>query len=390
MNFLKLSDVDVSNKRVLLREDFNVPLENGKIMNEMRLTAALPTIKTLLEKNAAVILISHLGRPEEGVYDPAFSLRPVAARLNSLLNKPVRLIQNWIEGVSVNPGEVVLCENVRFEKGESIDDASLARRMAALCDIFVMDAFGVAHRAQASTHGVAQYAPVVCAGPLLTAEIEAITHALDAPKHPLVAIVGGSKVSTKLTVLERLIPLVDKLIVGGGIANTFLAAKGYPVGKSLYEPGLVDTAKQLLMMMKERGADVPLPIDVVVAKEFSMNAKPKICHVSEVMPEDMILDIGPKTADYYANILEDAGTIVWNGPVGVFELDAFAEGTRALAQAIARSQAYSLAGGGDTLAAVEKFGVENNISYLSTGGGAFLELLEGQSLPGITVLEQRK
>jgi len=389
MQFLTLDNIDTNNKRVLLREDLNVPIENGKITNDMRIIAALPTIKKLLAANAAVILLAHLDRPTEGQYEEKYSLKLVADHLATLLGQPVRLVTDWLNGVSINPGEVVLCENVRFEKGESKDDETLAKKMAALCDVFVMDAFGVAHRAQASTHAVAKFAPIVCAGPLLIAEVVALSKALESPKRPLVAIVGGSKVSTKLTVLERLAPLVDRLIVGGGIANTFLAAKGYPVGKSLYEADLVDVAKKLIDTMQQRGAEIPIPSDVVVAKEFSAQAQPIIRDVTEVAADEMILDIGPKTSAAYQKILHEAGTIVWNGPVGVFEFDGFAQGTRAVAEAIAASHAFSLAGGGDTLAAVEKCGIEEEIGYLSTGGGAFLEFLEGRELPGIAILEAR-
>lgn len=389
MQFLTLQDISVAGKRVVVREDFNVPMENDKISNDMRIIAALPTIKQLLAQKAAVILLSHFGRPTEGQYDPANSLQPVAQHLSTLLGQPVRLEKEWISGVTVAPGEVVLCENVRFEKGENADDETLGKKMAALGDVFVMDAFGVAHRAQASTHAIAKFASIACAGPLLAAEVQALTKALAAPRRPLLAIVGGSKVSTKLTVLENLVPLVDRLIVGGGIANTFLAAKGYPVGKSLYEPALVETAKQLIDTMQKRGAQIPIPVDVVVAKEFSASAQAIVRKVEDVQSDEMILDIGPETSTLYEKIIQEAGSIVWNGPVGVFELAPFAHGTQKLAQAIANSSAFSLAGGGDTLAAVEQFGVEHEISYLSTGGGAFLEFLEGRTLPGIAILETR-
>lgn len=389
MQFLTLQDISVAGKRVVVREDFNVPMENGKITNDMRIIATLPTIKQLLAQKAAIVLLSHFGRPTEGVYDPENSLEPVAQRLSTLLGQPVRLEKEWLSGVAVAPGEIVLCENVRFEKGEGANDETLGKKMAALGDVFVMDAFGVAHRAQASTHAIAKFAPISCAGPLLAAEVQALTKALAAPQRPLLAIVGGSKVSTKLTVLENLVPLVDRLIVGGGIANTFLAAKGYPVGKSLYEPALVETAKQLIATMEKRGAQIPIPVDVVVAKEFSAAAQAVVRKVEDVAEDEMILDIGPQTSLLYEKIIQEAQTIVWNGPVGVFELAPFAQGTQKLAQAIANSAAFSLAGGGDTLAAVEQFGVEKGISYLSTGGGAFLEFLEGRTLPSIGILETR-
>ncbi|RMF96298.1 MAG: phosphoglycerate kinase [Gammaproteobacteria bacterium] len=383
-----MTELDLAGKRVLIREDFNVPVENGEVRSDARIRAALPTIRLALDAGAAVILLSHLGRPKEGEPDPQFSLAPVARRLAELLQRPVRFEPDWLGGVEVAPGDVVLCENVRFNPGEKADDEQLARRMAALCDVFVMDAFGSAHRAQASTHGVARFAPVACAGPLLAAELDALGRALEAPARPLVAIVGGSKVSTKLSVLERLAGKVDQLIVGGGIANTFLAAAGQPVGKSLQEPDFQPQARALLAPADGK-AGIPLPVDVVVATEFSADAPARQCRVAEVQPDEMILDIGPETAAQYAELLAAAGTIVWNGPVGVFELEPFAEGTRRVAEAVADSPAFSIAGGGDTLAALEKFGLSERISYVSTGGGAFLEFLEGKQLPAVAVLEAR-
>ena len=390
MHILKMIDLDLRGKRVLIREDLNVPLdEAGRISSDTRIRAALPTIQFALKTGARVMLISHLGRPKEGEYDPALSLAPVAARLTELLGVKVPLVKDWINGMSVEPGSVVLCENVRFLKGEKKDDDALARKMAALCDIYVMDAFGTAHRAEASTHGVAKYAPVACAGPLLVKELEALGRALQNPARPLVAIVGGSKVSTKLTVLDTLTKIVDQLIVGGGIANTFIAAAGYKVGKSLYEPDLIPEAKRLIDAARERGGSIPLPVDVVVAREFSASAEADVRKIGEVSDDEMILDIGPDTAERYAGILKQAGTIVWNGPVGVFEFDQFGEGTRAVAHAVAESKAFSIAGGGDTLAALDKYAVAERISYISTGGGAFLEFLEGKTLPAVAVLEAR-
>ncbi len=389
MTVLRMADLDLRGKRVLIREDLNVPVQDGKVTSDARIRAALPTIQLAMQKGARVLLLSHLGRPEEGVPAAEFSLAPVATRLSELLGKPVPLRQDWLAGVDCEPGEVVLCENVRFNKGEKKDQEDLARRMAALCDVFVMDAFGTAHRAEASTHGVARFAPVACAGPLLVGELEALERALLKPARPMVAIVAGSKVSTKLTVLESLLDKVDQLIVGGGIANTFLAASGFAVGKSLHEADMLDMARNLLAKAKARGTSIPLPTDVVVAREFAATAHADVRAANAVGPDEMILDIGPDTADAFGRILQQAGTIIWNGPVGVFEFDQFGEGTRAIANAIARSKAFSLAGGGDTLAAIEKYGVEDQISYISTGGGAFLEFVEGKVLPAVAALEAR-
>lgn len=389
MPILRMTDIDLRGKRVLIREDLNVPVQDGTVTSDARIRASLPTIQAAKDAGARVMLMSHLGRPEEGVYNEEFSLAPVAQRLSELLGIKVRFEKNWLEGVSCEPGEVVLLENVRFNKGEKKDKEELARKLAALCDIFVMDAFGTAHRAEASTHGVARYAPVACAGPLLMNELIALETALDKPKRPLIAIVGGSKVSTKLTVLETLLPKVDQLIVGGGIANTFLAATGLNVGKSLVEKEMLDMAKQLLVRAKESNVEIPLPTDVVVAREFSANAEADVRRADKVGADEMILDIGPDTAERFSKLFAGAGSIVWNGPVGVFEFDQFGEGTRVLAQAIARSSAFSIAGGGDTLAAIEKYKVGDDISYISTGGGAFLEFLEGKKLPAVAVLEER-
>lgn len=388
MSILRMTELDLRGKRVLIREDLNVPVKDGIVTSDARIRASLPTIQHAKEAGARVLIMSHLGRPEEGVYDEEFSLAPVAKRLSELLGYKVRFEKNWLDGVQAEPGEVVVLENVRFNKGEKKDKEDLARKMAALCDVYVMDAFGTAHRAEASTHGVARFAPVACAGPLLMNELVALETALEKPKRPLIAIVAGSKVSTKLTVLESLIGKVDKLIVGGGIANTFLAAAGHPVGKSLVEADMIGIAKGLLDRSGGKVA-IPLPTDVVVAKEFSANAEADVKKVAKVGAEDMILDIGPDTAESFARLFADAGTIVWNGPVGVFEFDQFGEGTRVLAQAIARSSAFSIAGGGDTLAAIEKYRVEDDISYISTGGGAFLEFLEGKKLPAVAALEAR-
>jgi len=388
MKVLRMTDTDLRNKRVLIREDLNVPVQEGAVTSDARIRAALATIRYALDQHARVFVLSHLGRPKEGAADPALSLAPVATRLSELLGKPVALRKDWIDGVDCPPGSAVLCENVRFLKGEKQDDEQLARRMAALCDVFVMDAFGTAHRAEASTHGVARYAPIACAGPLLVGELEALERALQQPARPLLAIVGGSKVSTKLTVLEALLERVDQLIVGG-IANTFLAATGVDVGKSLCETEMLDVARRLMDKARARGAQIPLPTDVVVGREFAATAHADVRPVGEVRRDEMILDIGPDSADRYSAQLQAAGTIIWNGPVGVFEFEQFGEGTRAIAHAIARSKAFSLAGGGDTLAAIEKYGVEDGMSYISTGGGAFLEFVEGKTLPAVAVLEQR-
>lgn len=386
---LRMNDLDLAGKRVLIREDLNVPVQNGVVTSDARIRASLPTIEAAMKAGARVLLMSHLGRPDEGVPTEEFSLAPVAARLSELLGHKVRFERDWLEGVTCEPGEVVLLENVRFNKGEKKNKDELARKMAALCDIYVMDAFATAHRAEASTHGVGKFAPVACAGPLLTNELDALEKALSSPKRPLVAIVAGSKVSTKLTVLENLLGKVDKLIVGGGIANTFLAAAGQPIGKSLHEAEMIDTARTLLTRSQQSGVEIPLPTDVVVAKEFAASAEADVKLAAQVLAGEMILDIGPDTAERFAAALNGAGTIVWNGPVGVFEFDQFGEGTRVIAQAVARSPAFSIAGGGDTIAAIEKYGVAEDISYISTAGGAFLEFLEGKKLPAVEMLEQR-
>jgi len=388
MNVLKMSDLDLSGKRVLIREDLNVPVADGKVTSDARIRAALPTLEQALSAGAAVMVMSHLGRPVEGQPDPQFSLRPIADHIGGMLHRPVRFERDWIGGVDVAPGELVILENVRFLSGEKACDDDLSERMAALCDVFVMDAFGTAHRAQASTYGVAKFAPVACAGPLLAAELAALGKALQSPARPMIAIVGGSKVSTKLTVLAALGNIVDQLIVGGGIANTFIAAAGHPVGKSLYEPDMVGTARDIAEAAGE-GGKIPVPTDVVVGKAFSADAQATVKPVAEVDDDDLILDIGPETAARFARLLEGAGTIIWNGPVGVFEFDQFGEGTRVLAEAIAASAAFSVAGGGDTLAAIDKYGVADGISYISTGGGAFLEFVEGKKLPAVEILEQR-
>ena len=389
MNVLKMTDQDLAAKRVLIREDLNVPVKEGVVTSDARIRAALPTIKAGVDAGARVMLMSHLGRPKEGQFESTYSLAPVAEHLGALLNQRVRLVPDWLDGVEVEEGEVVLCENVRFNTGEKADDEGLARKMAALCDVFVMDAFGTAHRAQASTHGVARFAPVACAGPLLATELEALGKALDSPARPMAAIVGGSKVSTKLTVLESLSHVVDQLIPGGGIANTFIAAAGYPVGNSLVERDLIDQAKKLIDDAAASGGEIPIPTDVVVGKTFSADTPAIIKAVSDVAKDDMIFDIGPQTAARFARMMHDSGTIVWNGPVGVFEFDQFGEGTRILGEAIAGSSAFSIAGGGDTLAAVDKYNIAQDISYISTGGGAFLEFLEGKTLPAVAMLEQR-
>ncbi len=387
MSVIQMSDLELSGKRVLIREDLNVPVDSGKVTSDVRIRASLPTIRAAQEAGAAVMLMSHLGRPTEGQPDDTFSLRPVAERLSELLGRDVQLISDWIDGVDVAPGDVVLLENVRFLDGEKACDEGLARKMASLCDVFVMDAFGTAHRAQASTYGVAEHAPVACAGPLLAAELKALGKALDKPARPLVAIVGGSKVSTKLDVLDALAGIVDYLIVGGGIANTFIAAAGHDVGKSLYEADMLDTARRLAAGGEGR-AEIPLPTDVVVAAEFA-NVEGTTKAVDAVSGDEMILDIGPETAARFSDIIAGAGTVIWNGPVGVFEFDNFGAGTEVLAEAIAASDAFSVAGGGDTLAAIDKYGVADRISYISTGGGAFLEFVEGKKLPAVEVLERR-
>ncbi|MDH3616848.1 MAG: phosphoglycerate kinase [Gammaproteobacteria bacterium] len=388
MSVIKMTDLDLSGKRVLIREDLNVPVVDGKVTSDARIRAALPTIEAALQSNAAVMLVSHLGRPTEGEPDDKFSLQPVADHLGELLGRNVPLVKDWIDGVQLAAGDVVLLENVRFLAGEKKCDESLAKKMAALCDVFVMDAFGTAHRAQASTYGVAEHAPEVCAGPLLSGELDALSKAMDDPARPFVAIVGGSKVSTKLHVLEALADIVDCLIVGGGIANTFIAAAGHNVGKSLHEADMLDIARKLAGDSSDR-AEIPVPDDVVVGDEFAADATATTKVVEDVGSEDMILDIGPITAARFGEILAGAGTIIWNGPVGVFEFDQFGEGTRALAEAIAASPAFSVAGGGDTLAAIDKYGVRDGISYISTGGGAFLEFVEGKTLPAVAILEKR-
>jgi phosphoglycerate kinase len=384
VKFKRMAEVDLRGKRVFIRADLNVPCEGGRISDDTRIRASVPAIEAALAQGAAVMVTSHLGRPKEGVFDPDESLAPVARRLAELLEKEVPLLRDWLAGVKVAPGEVVMLENCRFNVGEKKDDEVLAKKIAALCDVYVNDAFGTAHRAEATTHGVARFAKVACAGPLMSAELDALSKSLSNPRRPLVAVVGGSKVSTKLTVLAELAKKVDALIVGGGIANTFLLAAGKPIGKSLAEPGLVDEAKKIAA-----ATHVPLPEDVVVAVEASARARSTVKAPQDVQPDEMILDIGPRTAAALAERLKTAGTIVWNGPVGVFELDAFAKGTHALGRAIAESPAFSVAGGGDTLAAIAKFGLENRISYISTGGGAFLEFLEGKKLPAVAVLEAR-
>ncbi len=389
MNILKMQDQDLKNKRVLIRQDLNVPIKDGKVSSAKRITASLSTLRLALENKAAVMVMSHLGRPTEGEYDEAFSLQPVANYLSEVLDQEVLLVKNWLDGIKVKPGQLVVLENVRFNVGEKANDEILSRKIASLCDIFVMDAFGTAHRKQASTYGVAQFAPIATAGPLLVSELEALTQALDDPAHPMLAIVGGSKVSTKLTVLESLSKKVDQLIVGGGIANTFIAAAGYNVGKSLYEPDLVEQAQFLIQQAKEQDREIPVPTDVVTAKEFSESAEATIKPVDAVEEDDMILDIGPETATLFAEMARKAGTVVWNGPVGVFEYNQFGNGTETLAEGIAAGDGYSIAGGGDTLAAIDKYEIEKCISYISTGGGAFLEFLEGNKLPAVEILELR-
>ncbi|WP_287596045.1 phosphoglycerate kinase [Thermomonas sp.] len=390
MSIVRMTDLDLDGKRVLIRQDLNVPIdEAGRITSEQRILASLPTLKLALEKGAAVMVTSHLGRPKEGAWSADDSLAPVAARLSQLLGIEVPLLKDWVDGVEVAPGQLVLLENCRMNVGEKADDEALSKQYAALCDVFVMDAFGTAHRAQASTHGAIRFAPVACGGPLLMAELDALDKALANPARPLLAIVAGSKVSTKLELLGSLVGKVDQLIVGGGIANTFIAALGHGVGKSLVEMDLLDTAKKIMADAHARGADIPLPLDVVVAPAFAADAPATVKPVDAVGTDDMILDIGPATAARYAEIIAKAGTVVWNGPVGVFEFDAFAAGTEAVARAIASSKAFSIAGGGDTLAAVDKFAIADQVSYISTGGGAFLEFLEGKTLPAVAALEAR-
>ncbi len=389
MAVINMIDIDLSGKRVLIRQDLNVPVKDGKVTSDKRIRASLPTIKIAVDAGAKVMIMSHLGRPTEGEYEQKFSMSPVADILSELLGKKVRLVKDWLDGVDVAEGEVALMENVRFNKGEKKNDDDLSRKMAALCDVYVMDAFGTAHRAQASTHGVAKYAPVACAGPLLSGELDALGKALDNPARPMLAIVGGSKVSTKLPVLESLSRIVDQLIVGGGIANTFIAAAGNKVGKSLYEEDLIDEAKKLTKNAKDRGGEIPVPTDVVCGKEFDESAAASLKKPGEVEDDDMIFDVGPETSAKFADMLKKAGTIIWNGPVGVFEFDQFGEGTKALSMAIAESPAFSIAGGGDTLAAIDKYGITDKVSYISTGGGAFLEFLEGKKLPAVAVLEER-
>ena len=389
MPILKMTELALAGKRVLIREDFNVPLQAAAITDDTRIRASLPGIKLALSKGARLLLVSHLGRPTEGQFDEKDSLAPVARRLSELLGSEVPLKRNWLEGVSAEPGKAVLLENCRFNKGEKKDDDALARKMAALCDVYVNDAFATAHRAEASTYGIAKYAPVACAGPLLCAELEALGRALEKPARPLVAIVGGAKVSTKLTILGELARKVDQLIVGGGIANTFMLAAGMRIGKSLAEPDLVAEAARVAAQVKAQGGQLPLPVDVVVAKELSANATATLKEASQIAPDDLILDVGPRTAAALTDLLKRAGTIVWNGPLGVFEYDQFAAGTRAIAQAIAGSSAFSLAGGGETLAALTKFGLTAKVGYVSTAGGAFLEFLEGKKLPAVEILEQR-
>ena len=389
MSMTRMTDLDLAGKRVLIRQDLNVPVANGNITSDQRIVASLPTLKLALERGAAVMVMSHLGRPTEGAWSEADSLAPVAKRLGELLGRDVPLVKDWVDGVDVAPGQLVLLENCRMNIGEGKDDEALSKQYAALCDVFVMDAFGTAHRAQASTHGVIQYAKQAAGGPLLMAELDALAKALKHPARPLLAIVAGSKVSTKLELLSSLVSKVDQLIVGGGIANTFIAAMGYGVGKSLVEMDLLDTARRIIADAKARGADIPIPSDVVVAAEFKADAPATVKAVDAVSADDMILDIGPDTAARYAALIKSAGTVVWNGPVGVFEFDAFGKGTETLARAIADSAAFSIAGGGDTLAAVDKYGIQNEVSYISTGGGAFLEFLEGKTLPAVAALQAR-
>ena len=389
MNLIQMSDIDLSGKKVLIREDLNVPIKDGIITSDQRLQAALPTLEAALAAGAAVMVLSHLGRPEEGRYEKRFSLQPVADYLKQHLNYPVRFVSDYLDGIEVAAGELVICENVRFNAGEKKNDEHLAKKLAKLCDVFVMDAFGTAHRAQASTYGVAQFAPIAVAGPLLVRELDALGKALEAPEKPIVAIVGGAKVSSKLSLLRQLVCMVDCLIPGGGIANTFLKAQGFEIGLSLYEPDLLDEARAILQLAKEKGCHIPLPTDVVVGKTFSENCPAYNKSLQNVATDDMILDIGPVTVSDYVDIIDEAKTIVWNGPVGVFEFAQFAYGTRALAIAIAESDAFSIAGGGDTLAAIDLYDLNQQISYISTGGGAFLECLEGKTLPAVAILLER-
>jgi phosphoglycerate kinase len=389
-DFIRLSDLNLAGKRVLIRQDLNVPFKDGKVSSDARLRASIPTIKAALQAKAKVMLLSHLGRPTEGQVQPEYSLRTVAERLQALLGRPVGFAIDWLDGeLQLADGEIVLCENVRFNVGEKANDEALSRRMAALCDVYVMDAFGTAHRAQASTHGVGRFAPIACAGPLLAAELDALQRAIAAPAAPMVAVVGGAKVSTKLSVLESLLDNVDQLVVGGGIANTFIAAAGYNVGASLYEADLLPVATRLIAAANERGSHIPIPEDVVVAKTLAEDADARVVNVDQVEDDDLILDLGPRTAQRLAQIMASAGTIVWNGPIGVFELTPFANGTRVVGEAIANSSAFSIAGGGDTLAAIDQFELAPGVSYISTGGGAFLEFLEGKDLPAVTMLESR-
>ena len=388
MSYLRIEDLDLARKRVMIRQDLNVPVSDGRVTSDARIRASIPTIELALEKGAAVILLSHLGRPVEGEPDPKFSMQPVADRMSELLGRPVRLEKDWLGGFDVEPGEVVLCENVRFHVGEKKNKEDLAKTYASMCDIFVMDAFGTSHRAQASTEGITRFAPAAAAGLLLSRELDALEKGLRDPERPMLAIVGGSKVSTKLSVLDTLLDKVDEMIVGGGIANTFIAASGHNVGKSLYEPNLIHDAQRLIQKAHERGGSIPIPKDVVVAKAFEENAEAFVRKVDDVADDEMILDIGPLTAIEYSEIIAGAGTIIWNGPVGVFEFKNFAGGTRALSESIARSAAYSIAGGGDTLAAIDQFGIREDISYISTGGGAFLEFVEGKTLPAVAALEE--
>ena len=386
MSIIQMSDLDLNNQRVLIREDLNVPISKGHITSDARIRMAIPTLQAALKAGARVMLLSHLGRPEEGFFDEEYSLAPVAASLSSLLGMEILLVRNWLDGVDVAPGQMVLCENVRFNRGEKANDPELSKQIASLCDVFVMDAFATAHRAEASTCGVIAYAPLACAGPLLAQELDALKRGLESPKRPVVAIVGGSKISTKLPVLDALSKKVDVLIVGGGIANTFLAAQGYDVGKSLYEPDLIDEADRLVNL--KTGAKIPMPIDVVVAEAFSAEAESTVKEIDQVDEDERILDIGPQTAKLYTTFIEKAGTILWNGPVGAFEIEQFSHGTRAIGEAIAKSKAFSIAGGGDTIAAIDTFGLGEKISYISTGGGAFLSFLEGEALPAVVALEK--